>query len=236
MFTLISCNTSTKPLPSQVGGAETTLIHFWTTFSFPYLCPSWLPLPSLPTSPSPFPLSPMNAWQCHILRGHLHSAIHLHTLGGVRHQRLAVRGRHVLFGCNSTWGAGLLTAPSKKNTDLVWDKVCVLRVYRTLAFSEDTSLESSGFTFCAGGMTKKCMFRVGRQSERMWEISLSCWSNRHIFQDVAACGPRLCLSRMTPFASIYQRPARPPLTLGLRLWVWDGRKRGRDRSERSDGM
>lgn len=57
-------------------------------------------------------------------------------------------------------------------------------------------------------------------------ISLSCWCNRHIFQDVAACGPRLCLSRMTPFTFIHQRPTRPPLTLDLPVCVcvWQMKK------------
>lgn len=89
-----------------------------------------------------------------------------------------------------------------------------------------------------------CMFHVERERDRVSDredvrdlqtISLICWCNRHIFQDVAACGPRLCLSRMTPFTSIHQHPARPPLTLSLRLCVW-GRERGTDRFERSDGM
>ena len=69
----------------------------------------------------------------------------------------------------------------------------------------------------------------GEDVRDLQTISLSCWwCYRHIFQDVAACGPRLCLSRMTPFTSIHHCPARPPLTLGLSVCPC-GKKWGRAR-------
>lgn len=97
------------------------------------------------------------------------------------------------------------------------------------------------FSFYTRGMMYVPRREKDRVSNRkdVWElqsISLSCWWNRRIFQDVAACGPRYCLSRMTPFTSIHQRPVRPPLTLGLRLWARRKKKHKEDELERNDGM
>lgn len=156
------------------------------------------------------------------------------------HQRLVGRGRHVLFGCNGMQrGGGRPKALTLCETKCVFPVSCIRHQPSAVTSAHVSHVRRRViFHFLRTGNDKICTFHVesaGEDVRDLQTISLSCWCNRHIFQDVAACGPRLCLSRMTPFTSIRQRPARPPLTSGLCLCE-TGRTRGRDRFERSDGM